>query len=62
MGKREGSLPPEYVKLLKVSELKKKLLFMHVFFHIVWFLLPIYYEINSCFRAKGMAKMESHQK
>lgn len=23
MGKREGSLPPEYVKLLKVSELKK---------------------------------------
>ncbi|NXM83204.1 ICAL protein, partial [Oenanthe oenanthe] len=30
MGKREGSLPPEYVKLLKVSELKNTL-FMCVF-------------------------------
>ncbi|NXY23653.1 ICAL protein, partial [Atrichornis clamosus] len=33
MGKREGSLPPEYLKLLKVSELKN-ILFMCVFFHI----------------------------
>ncbi|NXE40802.1 ICAL protein, partial [Ptilorrhoa leucosticta] len=33
MGKREGSLPPEYVKLLKVSELKNTF-FMCVFFHV----------------------------
>lgn len=35
---------------------------MRVFFYIVCFLLHIYYKINSRFRAKGMAKMESHQK
>lgn len=31
MGKREGSLPPEYVKLLKVSEWVKNHI-VHVYF------------------------------
>lgn len=39
LGKREGSLPPEYVKLLKVSELKNTL-FVCVFCHIGCFCFP----------------------
>ncbi|NXP62028.1 ICAL protein, partial [Chloropsis cyanopogon] len=40
MGKREGSLPPKYVELLKVSELKINTFFMCVFCNIVYFCFP----------------------
>jgi len=40
MGKREGSLPPEYVKLLKVSELKKKYSLCVFFFVLCIFFFP----------------------
>lgn len=60
LGKREGSLPPDYLALLKVCELTKYTILCR--FSLFLSLFPTYYKINSPSRAKWMAKMVAYQK